>query len=116
MQVTKIDVDQARSGEHLPYAQQALGEQIVRARERLHNRRVRVEQFAHFLVGQADHRVSHGAEMLQPRLGLPGPPVALEIEGGHCDGDDQRAAFFPRPGENGCYPCSRTAAETSHNK
>ena len=96
LDVGEVEVDQARGGDQVGDAGDALQEHLVGGLEGVEHRDVAVGDRQQPVVGDDDQRVDLLAQLVDAGLGGVGPAAALEAERPGHDADGQRAE---RPGD-----------------
>jgi hypothetical protein len=108
--VREVEVDEARDGDQVGDALDALPQDVVGHPERLEDRRRLLDHLQEPVVLDHDQRVDAVAEILDADVGLVGPATALEGEGFRDDPDRERLELAPELRDDGRRTRARAAA------
>ena len=99
--VREVEVDEARDGDEVGDALDALAQDVVHHAERLGHRGRALDDLEQAVVLDDDQRVDVLAQRLDSLLGLVGPQLPFERERPRDDADRERAELAPDLGDDG---------------
>src|ERR1700737_2996679 len=112
LDVGEVEVDDARLGDQVGDALDALAEDVVRHAECLFEGRLGARDLGEPVVGDDDESVDLAAQGLDALLGGVVADAALECERPRYDADGQCAGLFRQLGHDGSRPSPRAAAHS----
>ena len=116
LDISKVEVDEARQGDEIRDALDALAQDIIGNAERLRDRRLLVDDLHETVVRDRDDRIDVLLEVLNAELRIAAALHALERERTRHDADRQRADLAGALRHDGCGTSARAAAHAGRHE